>query len=405
MPFLQDYREFTKGNEAHPTYHMFSALVALSSIVSRKVWIDLGYFNIYPNLYVVLVGPPGNRKTTAMSVCKRLLRALNEGQNTNPTIPFSAECQTKESLVKELAGYQRAAKWTDPQTKEDETLIYSPITVCVTELSQFLGAASAHMVDFLTTVYDQDYYDVKTKNKGIETIIGPYLTLLACTTPAWITARLRDDVISGGFSRRALFVFETDKAPRQAFPEITEEMEGAWSRVVDYSKNLQHVKGKFEWAADAHAWYQNWYENLKVPPTETLAGYYDSKHIQLIKIAMLIALADRPELVLQIEHLKFALELLELMEKNLDRVFSGMGRNELNGVAQKIMELLNMAPGKQLPEKFIRRELFKDAAPDEIVKVLMHLEGTDRIVRMKETLSPDEVKSGKQQRVFIKLKA
>jgi hypothetical protein len=403
MSFLQNYRIFTSGNEAHPTYHTFSALVALSSIVSRKVWIDLGYFNIYPNLYVVLVGPPGNRKTTAMSVCKRLLRELNKENNANPTIPFSAECQTKESLVKELASYQRAAKWTNPDSQEEESIIYSPITVCVTELSQFLGASSAHMVDFLTTVYDQDYYDLKTKNKGIETILGPYLTLLACTTPAWITARLRDDVISGGFSRRALFVFETDKAEKVAFPKITLEMEVAWNKVVDYSRTLSHVKGCFKWAVDAKAWYENWYKNLKVPASETLAGYYDSKHIQLVKMAMLIALAERPELLLEVRHLQFALELLELMERNLERVFSGIGRNELNGVAQKIIELLNLAPGKMLPEKFIRKELFKDAAPDEIVKVLMHLEGTDRIKRMKETLSAEDTKAGKQAKVMIKL--
>jgi hypothetical protein len=180
-------------------------------------------------------------------------------------------------------------------------------------------------------------------------------------------------------------------------------MEVAWNKVVDYSRTLSHVKGCFKWAVDAKAWYENWYKNLKVPASETLAGYYDSKHIQLVKMAMLIALAERPELLLEVRHLQFALELLELMERNLERVFSGIGRNELNGVAQKIIELLNLAPGKMLPEKFIRKELFKDAAPDEIVKVLMHLEGTDRIKRMKETLSAEDTKAGKQAKVMIKL--
>ena len=103
MSFLHNYNEFVKENEAHPTYHLFSGLVALSSIVSRRVWIAQGYFDVHPNLYVTLVGPPGNRKTTAMSVCKKLLREIG-----SDLVPMSAECQTKESVVKQMAENERS---------------------------------------------------------------------------------------------------------------------------------------------------------------------------------------------------------------------------------------------------------------------------------------------------------
>lgn len=385
MSFLRDYEIFTEGNEAHPTYHVYCALAALSSIVSRRVWVEMGYFQVHAGIYVILVGPPGNRKTTAMGTCKDLLRALKD-------IPFSAECITKEKLVQDLAFNTRNFKLS-----EDEPPIkYTPLTICVTELSQFLGAASAHMVDFLTTIYDENFYDLKTKNKGSERIDGPYIVLLACTTPAWITARLRDDVISGGFSRRALFVYETGKSRKIAFPEIKPEAKEAWTRLLDYSQQLMKVKGPFVWDSPAREFYEKWYISLDIPKEATIAGYYETKHTQLLKVAMLVALSESLELVLRKEHLQVALEMLKLIESRLARVFEGLGRNELNSIASDICEMLQ---GGQLPEKEIQKIMYRQASGDELYKVVQHLISTDRIERLQ--LKGTE---GKPTRYFLRLK-
>jgi hypothetical protein len=371
MSFLRNYQKFTSGNEAHPVYHHYCGLVALSSIVSRRVWIDLGYFNIYPNLYVVLVGPAGNRKTTAMSTTKKLLRELQE-------IPFSAECQTKESLVRELSENTRNFKLSS----DSALMVYHPMTICVTELSQFLGINSAHMVDFLVTVYDQDFYDVKTKNKGNDTIIGPYITLLACTTPSWITTYLRHDVISGGFSRRCIFVYETEKTDRIAFPKITPEMDIAWKDLLKRSRQLLKIGGPFTWDSDSKKWYENWYVNLKIPQSEVMARFYESKHVQMLKMAMLIALSESDDLIMRIEYMETALAMLDLVEQNLERVFSGMGRNELNNVCAKVIELLHGMPQKCIPEKLLKKQMFSEANSNEIYEIIKHLTTTEEVDRV-----------------------
>ena len=371
MSFLSDYRIFTSGNEAHPSYHLWCGLVALSSIVSRRVWIEQGFFKIYPNLYVVLVGPPGNRKTTAMSICKTLLRELKE-------IPFSAECITKEALVRYMAEQTRA--YTNPLTPFDKPQTYSPLTICVTELSQFVGSSNESMIDFLTTIYDQDFYEYKTKNKGEDSIEGPYLTVLGCTTPSWITARLKDDVISGGFSRRAIFVYETGRANRIAFPEVTAEAKEAWTRVVERSTKMLGLGGEFKWTAEASCWYKNWYENLEIPTDLSVCGYYESKHIQLLKLAMLISLSESEELLLHVGALQFALAILDEMEKNLPKVFDGIGRNELNQLASQVLEIVQMKNGK-IKEKELLSIMFRDANEIEIKQVIQHLLESEKVKR------------------------
>jgi hypothetical protein len=397
--FLQNYRLYSSGSEAHPTYHTFSALVALSSIISRRIWIDMGHFKVYPNLYVILVGPPGNRKTSAMTFAKKLLRELN--------LPFSAECVTKEKLVVDISEQEKTMADLPDVFKDQK--VYTPMTVMVTELSELLGAGGVGMINFLTTIYDQDFYELRTKNKGSVNIAGPYLTLLACTTPDWITQYLRSDVISGGFSRRAIFVLETGKAGRIAFPTVTPEMSQGWSALVDYSRKLLQLKGPVVWHPDARRYFEQWYNGLVMPSDPMVIGYYETKHMQLLKIAMLLLVSDSTELVLQVRHLEFGLELLRLAEENLTKVFSGIGRNELNATAAKVIEVLNLAPvvsirlpgdreikGHVMPEKKLKSVLFHSATELEMVQILQHLIDADKIERLST--------QGENARSYIRLK-
>jgi len=384
MSFLTNYREFTKGTEAHPTYHTFAGLVALSSIVSRRVWIEQGYFKVFPNLYVVLVGPPGNRKTSAMDIAHDLIRAIGN-------IPFSAEKTSKEKLVLDILAQERQI---DSFPADHPQKIYTPMTIFSSELSEFLGADSSGMINFLTTIYDRKVYDSRTKNKGDVAIVGPYLTLISCTTPDWITTYLRSDVISGGFSRRAIFVLETAKAGRITFPKVTAEAKVAWDKIIAHAAKLSKISGEFKWDPEAATFYDNWYQKLEMPTDETVVGYYETKHMQLLKISMLIALSDSTDLILKKEHLLFGLDLLKLAEENLARVFAGIGRNELNAAASKVLDMMQHQPpltvtlgldtmtAPACPEKKLYGLMFRLVDSQEMDRVLQHLINTDQLCKV-----------------------
>jgi Protein of unknown function (DUF3987) len=374
--FLRNYSIFTADNEAPQIFHFWSAMSALSAIVSRRVSLSFDYFSIYPNLYVVLVGAPGTRKTTAMNISKEFVYTIGD-------IPFSAECQTKQSICQDMA-LNCQKSYTDEKGK---VVSYTPYTIFSTELSHFLGHASAkEMVDFLTTIWDAKFYDTKTKNKGNDIIMGPYLSMIACTTPDWIRGWMREDVITGGFSRRALFVYFTGKTKRIPSPKITGEMEKARDYCIAWGQKLKEVNGVFKLTSSALKFYEEWYINLAIPQDIT-GGYYESKHIQMFKVAMLIALSESAtELILDVHHLKLALAQLDLMEKNLLRVFQGIGRNELSAIAAKVLDYLAMNNG-QMSELSLKLLLFRDASSNETFEVMRHLEETGRIARFKEQTS------------------
>ena len=376
--FLQNFLTYAEGCETPELYDLWSALATLSSVVSRRVWINQGYYTIYPNLYVVLVGAPGGRKTTAMNMTKDMLREIG-------TVPFAATCMTKEALCRYMS--TQCTKHHAVPNKPDQQKPYTPITLCLTELSHFLGTNQAHMIDFLTTIYDQEVYDAKTKNKGDYIIPGPYLTVLACTTPTNITRYLKEDVISGGFSRRALFAFELDEGDPIAFPVVTPVAAKAWDDCVKWAKTLEEVVGEFEWTPNATSWYKEWYDKLfhsMRDHTDLMTrGYYKSKHIQLLKVGMLVALSDSVSLKLTKEHLIISLELLDKLEINLSKVFEGMGRNELAPVAARVVEMLEMV-GQPVNEKKVVADFFKDADTREIYGILNHLQSTGKIVYLED---------------------
>lgn len=405
MSFLQDYKICTDNNEAPATYHLFAGLVAISSLVSGKVWLDMGLFAIRPNLYVILTGPPGIKKTTAMVIAKQLLREVG------PNIaPMTAECQSKEDLTQMMASKARVCqlkpgqvpKRFSPIDEERSKYVYCPISSFVTEFSQFVGTSSAaHMLDFLTTIYDEHEYTASTKNKGTDKMPMPYFCLLGCTVPDWLTNRLKDDVISGGFSRRAIFVYESEPRGRFAFPVVTPEMSEAWERVVAQAKRIATIKGPYTWGPGSREYYEQWYNNLVKPTDPLLDGWFNSVQIQMLKIAMLISASEwdgTSQHSIEITHMQMSIELLRIVEINIPKVFKGIGRNELYGISNKIIELLSNSPNQQLPERFIKRELFREANIDEITKILTHLLAIRRISRITDTLRP-----GAPQEAFIKL--
>ena len=128
--FLSDYRDFCAGLEVPPSYNTFCSLVGLASLIGRRVWFMKGdYIRVYPNLYVVLVGPPGLGKNTAMENTEDLLHLFK--------VPVSAEAVTREKLILDIQAQEQVL---DFLPADDKYRLASPYTVFATELGEFLGA-------------------------------------------------------------------------------------------------------------------------------------------------------------------------------------------------------------------------------------------------------------------------
>lgn len=390
MSFLKDYLFYNsgdgvniKGNECPRNFHIWTAFCVLSSAVSRRVWLHQGYYTTFTNIYSCLVGKQGTRKTTAKDQGYDLLI-----ESLKDEVPLAAESMSKEAITQFMSKDENMRRFTHPKTQDE--LEYRPFTIFCTELKNFVSINPVVMCDFLTTIYDRGHscYDVKTKNKGNDMIIRPHVVFLACETPEWVQERLKLNIISGGFSRRVIWVYETQRTDAVTFPTVTKEQSEAWARCRAHLKRLWSLIGEFTWEPEAVKFYDEWYQGLrkwlgKQNLSPFMEGYYESKHTQLLKVAMLLACCEYKDpipLVITKDLLELGNELLTAIEPNMEKLALGYGTNKLASASSKLLEIMN-ANGGKLEDWVLKKLVWTELQGRDFNEVVDHYLKTKQLFK------------------------
>ncbi len=371
--FVNEYLSFNSGNECPRNYHIWSSFVILAAAVHKRVYVPLGYFNVYPNLYVGLIGDMGSRKSTAKDI------AMDLFTETFKDYPILASVQSREDIIKYMNS--DACKFSFVN-EEGQTVEVRPIVGFINELKNFLSIDPAKSIEFLTDIYSSKRFKSSTIKRGLEDLENPAVNLLACETPEWITDKMKGKIISGGWARRIVYVYETKRSAPIPFPKRPDEYQQIWNRLKEHLIEVSQVSGKFEWDADAAEWYSTWYTQMRnnMPDDKMMAGFYESKHDQATKLAMLLALGTKPiRLRITKENYIRAVAHLDILEENMPKLFSAAGRNELSVPMQLALEILEKNGG-WVPEKVWKRLMGKDLDPMEIQQVLRFMQETDQVV-------------------------
>ena len=377
MSYISDYLLFTSNTESPADYHRWACLSSLSVLAGRRFWFDLGPIRYYPNLYVVLVGHPGVKKSSALDRAKDIIRGVN-------CCPIAAAQATKEFIAKVMSQDKfQGKKFFKWNGKMEE---YNQYAIFATELTQFIGVNPLSMLDFLTTVYTEKVYDCDTKGQGSDLVVGPYITLLACLTPEMMKGYIKMNILTGGFARRTIFVYGMYGEP-VPWPGISKEMLDAGAKCIQWGKAMQAHCGEFTLDKEAKEWYEKWYVDLQTNITEIskpyTEGYYRTKHEALFKCAMLVSLSeDLENRVLSQAHLELTERRFLLpYEKNLERVFEGAGINPNAGAAAQVCRMLEALNRPMLKKRI--EAIFYDQATSltDLRDTLDHLCSVGRLAK------------------------
>ena len=309
--WLETYLRYTTFQEAPTKMHTWVGLYLLASTIQRRVYLDRGYFKIFPNLYVAIVAPTGFSKSAATNIGVKIIEQLKD-------IELMREKLTSWFL---LDYFPNLAK-----TKGE-----CCITIYAPEMKNFLGDLNkSEIITLLTSFYEcPDDTAWRTKGGGILLFKNVCINLLACSTPEWLTLGTTTDEIAGGFTGRFVYVYEDVTTRSFPFPEdFLSANPNITALKQDLLTDLQHIQkitGKFVMTDQAKGEYIHWYTKRKEEcHDERLVGYYERKRDLVFKVAMLLAIAQDDYLVIDEDILHASWALLTELEVKMSSAFSGV---------------------------------------------------------------------------------
>lgn len=250
-------------------------------MLERKVWIKTSRGPLYPNMYTVLVAPPGVGKGVSLSTMDAYWRGLKD-------LKVAPTSLTKAAIVDALRDAQRHI--ISP-TALEPYLDFNSLQVISPELGVLLPSWENDMMNTLTQIYDGVQYDERRRTNALKfEIPRPQINLLAATTPNYLQHLLPEGAWNQGFTSRVLFVYAGQQ------PVVDLFAENAFEEVLD--KNLRadlsvifNRVGAMRMEPSAQTAFTNWHLRGGPPQPDhpKLEHYLTRRSAHLLKLMMVVA--------------------------------------------------------------------------------------------------------------------
>jgi hypothetical protein len=365
--WIQAYLTYTENTEAPLHFHFWTAISTIAGALRRNVYFDQTYFKWFPNFYIIIVAAPGIvNKTTTIDIGMNLLRKV-------PGIYFGPESVTWQALVERMG--QCISKVQYPDGTEEENCA---ITIPIPEFGTFFNTEDHKLTDLLVSLWDgrTGKFERATRTQGSDSIINPWVNLIAGTTPSWISSNFPAYMVGGGFTSRCVFVYGEKKRQHIAYPRDfkTPEFLALEDSLIEDLTKIAELRGEFTLTPEARAfgeaWYASIFENIaNVEPA--LQGHWARKQTQVHKLAMVLSVSERDDLVIEKEHLEKAALLVQHLEKDIEKIFMHIGSTQDGSLNASILTYIQ-SKGR-VPKHILFRNFMTKANHRQLEETLMTL--------------------------------
>ena len=369
------YLNWTDGVETPVRYRFAVALGLISTTLNRRVWLPWENRGTYPNLWILLMGPSGCGKDSAINQGYELFTKLK--MDLKPKV--IAEKITPEALVKVLAAVRQHG---NEMNRDCKGVVFAP------ELATFLGRARYNegMIALLTRLYDcPSSMPTETVLRHNITLVDVCLNMLWGSTPDWYVRYMPDGAMCGGFMSRILYVFYPGREKIVANPmPFNREIEDM------LLKDLAHIaslSGPMIMTKKAQKIYDEWYNSLPSPgsDSEYISGYISRKPVTAKKIAMSLAVSDTGGLIIDDVYMRQAIRIQAELEKDLVVEVPKMGATSAAVATDKLFHIISLKPGGMRRKEVMQRGYrYIEGKKDEFDRIIEWLLGMEKIERFQE---------------------
>lgn len=339
LDFFSEYLAYNAGGETPAFFHRWSAIAGIGAYLERSAYIQFGHSKIYPNIYSMLIGNPGTRKSTAIKTFKKILVAAGYGT-------IAASKTTKEKFMMDLAGIDTGE--TGKKDFLDEALFPDErdaacCFIMADEFNDFFGNNGLEFVSLLGSLWDWDGpYENRIKNGKSFIIPNPTISILGGNTPTGFSTAFPPEIIGQGFFSRILLIYGEPTGVRIAFPKAVPEEE-----TFKIVTRLQQIKAVappvYDMTPEARKLLETIYEKWQPISDVRFESYSNRRFIHLLKLCIIQA-ASALHSIIEVDDVICANTVLTHTEHLMPKALGEFGRAKHADVAQKIMQMLDAAP-------------------------------------------------------------
>lgn len=318
VPWLDAFTEFTKILPSPAIFRKWAGIATIAGALERRVWVRTFNMNLYPNLYVLLIAPPGVGKTVVTHQIQKMWSELKNQFQAPSSL-------SRASLVDALGDAKRhiVRPAETPSVHQ-----FNSLKLAVNELSTLIPGYDQDFMSALTDIYDCHRYGERKRTKDLNSMMeAPQLNLIASTTPSYLNETLPPGAWDQGFISRVIMIFSAETLLRKPFEEIK-------SNGMGYDELIHDLKiigqdeffGKVTFEDEAANALTYWHEH-KGPPTPEhpkLMHYNTRRTTHLLKLCMVASASRGNDRIVTVEDYNIALNWLIEAETVMPDVFKVM---------------------------------------------------------------------------------
>ena len=399
--FISLYLQYTSQTECPTFFHRWTAVTSLSAYLGRQIYFNHGHFTLYPNLYTMLIGSPGTKKSSAIKIGAKLLKQA--GYNT-----FAAKKTRQEKFLLDLAEQSelRARVSADSLGIPDDTgagdildhnlwgedidtdtadnYIDKPAAECfiaADEFNNFIGLGNLDFVSILGELWDYEgVYDYKLKNSKSVYIPNPTLSILGGNTPTGFSQAFPTESIGQGFFSRLLLIYGEPSGVKYTFPPPP-DLEIQTDLIALLGRIKQTVRGELRMSPDAMELLDKIYRTWPGIDDIRFEHYANRRLTHLLKLALVLT-ASRLGTSIELQDVVAANTLLTFTEQLMPKALGEFGKAKHSDITHKIMIALDTAAAKAEPITF--QGLWKLVVSDldnrnQLVEIVNNLQVAEKI--------------------------
>lgn len=348
MDFFDEYFKYVGDSEAPKCFHRWCALSTLSSMIGREVLLPFGHKPIYPNQYILLMGAPGTRKSSAIGIARTVLEKA--GYKT-----FAKEHTSKERFFMDMS------RKPDFDEMDLEALVLdapSEVLIANGEFLDFIGQGDMDFLTALTNLWDNlaKYEHPKLHGKSV-VIEKPTVNILGGATVKGLGMAVPPEALGTGILSRLLLIYADMTEEKITWPEPVSD--DAADQLVDILLKIKtDLKGAMTRTDSASRILDRMYKAYPGIEDGRFADYAARRFIHLLKVTMLVAVSEYRTQMTAEDALK-ANTILHAAERRMPKGLGEFGKSKYSDVSNTIMDILGSAV-KPLSQSNLWKMVAKD---------------------------------------------